>query len=133
MNKKEGNITTSITLIISLAFLIIIAIYIINMIVPFIWYQKLQGIANKYVYVIERYGYLTNSEEKELYEELKEEGFDLAYIQVDCPKNRLEYGTLFKFEIKYELQQQYNVILNGIKNEARTIPLKIKKYSYSKI
>lgn len=133
MSRKKGNATSAITLIVSLTFLLILTVYIINTIIPFVWYQKLQMLANKYVYVIERFGYLTDSEEKELYEELEQSGFDLAAVQLDCPKSFLEYGTLFKFEITYNLSQEYNVISNGIKNEARTVPLRIKKYGYSKI
>lgn len=133
MYRKRGNATSAITLIVSLAFLLILTVYIINTITPFIWYQKLQAVANKYVYVIERFGYLTDSEEKELYKELEQEGFDINLVELDCPKSYLEYGTLFKFEITYTLSQEYNVISNGIKNEARIVPLRIKKYGYSKI
>ena len=133
MYRKRGNATSAITLIVSLAFLLILTVYIINTITPFIWYQKLQAVANKYVYVIERFGYLTDSEEKELYKELEQDGFDINLVELDCPKSYLEYGTLFKFEITYTLSQEYNVISNGIKNEARTVPLRIKKYGYSKI
>jgi len=131
--KKKGNITTAITLIVSLGFLLVIAMYIINTIVPFIWYQKLQEVANKYVYIIEKFGYLTDDEEKELYEDLKEEGFDVQNIKAKYPKETLEYGTLFEFEIEYKLYQTNAVISKGIKNEARTVSLKIKKYGYSKI
>lgn len=133
MKGKRGNATTAITLIVSLGFLLVLAMYIINTIIPFVWYQKLQAIVNKYVYVVEKFGYLTDNEEKELLNELKEEGFDLNYIQIDCPKSYLEYGTLFKFEITYNLNQEYSVIDNGIKSEARTVPLRIRKYGYSKI
>lgn len=133
MKKRKGNITTTITLIVSLGLLLVLTIYIINTIIPFIWYQKLQTIANKYVYVIERFGYLTDAEERELYNELQNDGFDLSCIQLECPKSYLEYGTLFKFEIIYNLYQEYNIIANGIKKEARIVPLKIRKYGYSKI
>ena len=133
MNKKQGNITATITLIISLAFLLITAIYIINTITPFVWYQKLQAVAEKYVYIIEKFGYLTDAEEQELYQELQQDGFEIDKITLDCPKTYLEYGTLFKFEITYTLSQEYTVIVNGIKNEARDIPLQIRKYGYSKI
>lgn len=133
MNKKQGNITSTITLIISLAFLLITAIYIINTITPFVWYQKLQAIAEKYVYIIEKFGYLTDDEEQELYKDLQQDGFEIDKIVLDCPKSYLAYGTLFKFEITYTLSQEYNVIANGIKNEARSIPLQITKYGYSKI
>ena len=133
MNKRKGNATTAITLTISFALLLVFTIYIINTILPFIWYQKLQAVVDKYVYVVEKFGYLTDSEEKELYKELEADGFDLQKIQLDCPKTYLEYGTLFKFEITYNLYQEYSVISDGIKNEARIIPLKIRKYGYSKI
>ena len=133
MNKKKGNITMTISLIVSLGFMLILTVYIINTIIPFIWYQKLQALANKYVYVIERFGYLTDNEEQALLTDLEEEGFDLSHIKFECPKSYLEYGTLFKFEITYTLYQEYNVIASGIKNEARTVPLTIRKYGYSKI
>ena len=58
MNKK-GNVAFSLTIVISLMFFVVLAVYIVNMITPFIWYQKLENIANKYVYVIEKFGYLT--------------------------------------------------------------------------
>lgn len=133
MDTKQGNITTAITLIISLGFLLILTVYIINTFLPFIWYQKLQTIANKYLYIIERFGYLTDTEEKALYEELGNSGFDINNVQLECPKKYLEYGTLFKFEITYNFYQQYNVIFNGVKKEARIVPLTIRKYGYSKM
>lgn len=133
MNKKKGNVTTTITLIVTLGFLLVLTIYIINTILPFIWYQKLQTVANKYVYVIEKFGYLTDTEEEALYEELEQDGFDLSCVKLKCPKSYLEYGTLFEFEITYNLHQEYNVISDGIKNEARIVPLTIRKYGYSKI
>jgi len=133
MKNKKGNTTVAITLLISLAFLLVLTIYIVNMITPFIWYQKLENISSKYIYVIERFGYLTQEEEDKLYEELKNDGFNVRNVVVDCPKQPLEYGTLFKFEIKYNMRQNYNIINNGIKNEARYISLRLKKYSYSKI
>lgn len=133
MKNKNGNATMAITLIVSLGFLLVFAVYIINSITPFIWYQKLQAIADKYVYIVEKFGYLTEDEEKELYKELESEGFDISKVVLECPKSYQEYGTLFEFEIKYNLSQEYNVISNGIKNEARTILLQIKKYGYSKI
>ena len=133
MNRKNGNIAFSLTLLISLMFLVILATYIINMVTPFIWYQKLESIANKYVYVVDKFGYLTESEENRLYTDLRNAGFNTNQIEVDFPKRRVEYGTLFMFEIKYNLYQEYNIILDGIKKEARTVPLKITKYSYSKM
>ena len=133
MKNKKGNATMAITLIVSLGFLLIFAIYIINSITPFIWYQKLQAVADKYIYIVEKFGYLTEDEEKELYQELENEGFDISKVLLECPKSYQEYGTLFEFKITYTLSQEYSIISNGIKNEAREVPLQIKKYGYSKI
>ena len=55
MNKKTGNVTTPIILIMSLGFILVLTIYVLNTILPFVWYQKLQTVANKYLYVTEKF------------------------------------------------------------------------------
>ena len=120
-------------MIFSLTALIVLMVYIVNVITPFIIYQKLQMIATKYMYVIEKYGYLTDNEEKMLYSDLAKEGFEKNKIQTNFPNAKQDYGTLFSFEIKYEYEQEFSVFSYGIKKEVRTIPLHIKKYSYSKV
>lgn len=133
MKSKNGDVSMTITLIISLALLMVITINIINMLVPFIWYQKLENVANKYIYVVERFGYLTDDEEQELYEELNNDGFDISKITFVCPKSRLAYGTQFEFSIKYNMPYNNLIIFNGVKNEASSVLLHVKKYGYSKI
>lgn len=130
---KKGNVSTTITLIISLILIIGITINIINMIIPFVWYQKLENIANKYVYIIERFGYLTDDEENELYKELKNRGFDLSKISVEFPKSRLPYGKQFEFGINYEMKINFLETLKSAKQKSKTYLMHIKKCSYSKI
>lgn len=133
MNLKRGDISTAITLIVSLALIIGITINVINMIIPFVWYQKLENIANKYVYVIERFGYLTDDEESELYKELKNRGFDLAKISAEFPKSRLSYGKQFEFSINYEMKINFLETLKGTKHDSKNFSIHVKKYSYSKM
>ena len=133
MNRKRGDASQTLTLMISLGLLLILTIYILNLLTPFVWYQKLQNIANKYIYVVEKFGYLTDAEEKELYEELEKEGFNREDITLICPKQKLEYGTLFEFEICYNLKISYSIIKGEMQNETRIISLHIKKYGYSKL
>ncbi len=133
MTYKKGDISMTMTLIFSLVLLITITVNIINMLVPFIWYQKLENVANRYVYVVERFGYLTEDEEKELYEELKNDGFDIAKVDLVCPKARLTYGKQFEFSIKYTMSYNSLLVFDGVKNEARNVLLHVKKYGYSKI
>lgn len=132
MKNKKGNITQIFTLIVSLALLVTTIIYIISMLTPFIWYQKLQNIADKYVYIVERFGYLTEIEKEGLYKELIEEGFDIKNIALECPENKLEYGEMFKFNLTYKLRVEYMIMDNIFKRETKEVMLRVNKYGYSK-
>lgn len=133
MKDKKGNITQLFTLIVSLAILVITIVYILNMLTPFIWYQKLQNIADKYVYVVERFGYLTESENEELFKELIKEGFDINNIYLECPSKKLAYGEKFKFNLSYRLKLEYGMWNKTVERETKEILLHVKKYGYSKI
>lgn len=123
-------LTTPLILALSILLLTVLTIFIISLIIPFIKYQKLDQIVSKYMFVIERFGYLTEDEYSFLKQELLKEGFETQNIEIIYPKHKLEYGTLFEFSIKYN----YNLSLKGrIKEYSRTIPIIIKKYAYSKI
>lgn len=132
MKNKKGEITQIFTLLVSFAILIITIVYIINMLTPFIWYQKLQNIADKYLYIVERFGYLTEDEENELYKDLIGEGFDINNILVECPNKKLEYGKKFNFNITYKLKLQYGMFSGEIKRETKEVLIHVKKYGYSK-
>lgn len=69
----------------------------------FIWYQKLSSIYTKYRLIVESFGNLTNEEENELYQELKEAGFEIDKIKVNVPKEEKYYGEEVEFEIKYSV------------------------------
>jgi len=58
--KKKGYfaIITPIVVLLCAIFILFLTVFIINVIKPFILYEKLDSIANKYMFVIERYGYL---------------------------------------------------------------------------
>jgi len=133
MKNKNGDVTGVFTLIVSLAILIITIMYVINMLTPFIWYQKLQNIADKYIYVVERFGYLTESEREELYKELIKEGFDINNVYLECPNKRLAYGEKFNFNLTYKLKLEYGMLKNTIERETKEVLLHVKKYGYSKI
>lgn len=55
-----------IILVISVIVIIFVGVFIINTIIPFIWYEKLNSIAQKYMFVVEKYGYLTENEKNVL-------------------------------------------------------------------
>lgn len=137
MNKinKKGNtvLTMPFVIIISLTLIIMISIFSINMIIPFIWYEKLQHISYKYMYVIEKYGYLTESEKESLIEELGNHGFDKEEIKVEAPNEPLGYGNIIEFNIQYNYKQKLPSWEGSLKMVTKDIPININKTIISKI
>ena len=58
---KKGNVivTAPIILLCCMFLILVLGTFYINAIKPFIWYEKLNNISNKYMFIIEKYGYLT--------------------------------------------------------------------------
>ena len=131
MKKGQSVITTPIIVLFSIALLVIMTVYCINMIMPFVWYQKMQFIATKYMYIIDKYGYLTTKELILMKEEMKESGFDVNMLKITAPLQKKEYGKLIELKIEYSLKQKIPLLNSNIMQ--REIPLIIKKYSYSKV
>jgi len=133
---KNGNsaVTVPIILVISIFMIIIMGTYIINSIIPFIYHQKLITLANKYMFVIEKFGYLTDEEKNLLESELNDSGFDISRIILKYPNELKNYGELIEFEIDYILVLKTPTIVDGTYNliEKETI-LKVRKNSFSKI
>jgi lipopolysaccharide/colanic/teichoic acid biosynthesis glycosyltransferase len=121
-------------LVISILMIIIIGSNIINSIIPFIYHQKLITISNKYMFVIEKFGYLTDEEKNLLITELNDSGFDTSKIALKYPNELKKYGELIEFEIDYILVLETPAISGGTYGtiEKETI-LKVKKNSFSKI
>ncbi len=133
LNLKKGNssITTPIIIVLSLIVIIFVGVYIIKITEPFIWYEKLNTIATKYMFIIEKYGYLTNFEKNNLIDELNLSGFDINNIDINVPNNIKNYGELIEFSIKYNFT--LNLPSFGNKNESKkNIQINVRKNSYCK-
>lgn len=135
MKNKKGSsfITTPIITACSLIILIIFFITIVNYIKPFIWFEKLSIITQKYLYVVERFGKLTDNERKDLDIDLINKGFDIDKIKISMPKQDLKYGNLFEFGISYDYPQKELVFENGVLTfKEKILPLRVSKYGYIK-
>lgn len=133
---KKGNsiVSIPIMLIISIFIIIYLGIYIINIIIPFIYHQKLNIICEKYMFVIEKFGYLTNTEKNLLEDEIKDSGFDISKITIKLPDTSKTYGELITFEISYRLILKIPDLSDGkYKLKERETIICIKKNSFSKI
>lgn len=126
---KNGTtvITISIITVFSITLLCVCLVYIIECITPFILHQKLQSVATKYMYIIEKYGYLTKQEKEYMMQELTEKGFISSNIQIIYPETPRSYGETLELKLIYKYIQ--SMPLFGM--DCRE--LIVNKVSYSKI
>jgi len=134
-NIKHGNtvLTMPFVIIISFVVVIVFGIFAINMILPFVWYQKLQLTSYKYMYIIEKYGYLSNEEETNLIEELAEKGFDKEELKIETPNQSKGYGNIIEFNITYNYKQKLPLWKGSFKMQTKDIPLNVRKVIISKV
>lgn len=135
INNKNGSTlaTMPIILLVSMMLIIIVGTLIINNFMPFLWYQKMQNLMQKYMFVIEKFGYLTSLEKRQLYTELDNKGFNIEDIMVIAPETEKEYGELITFKIIYNYKNKKVTIKNGMFSfEEKTTPITVDMYSYSK-
>ena len=136
MNKRAGSNIVSIPIVFVLLtiFLIIIGYTMLNNLTVFIYYQKLDSVMNKYVFVIEKFGYLTQIEKNNLIKELEEKGINVDDIYLQYPDTKKEYGELIEFNIKYNLKNKIIGFSEGKLDfiEKETI-IWVRKNSFSKI
>ena len=134
--RKKGNtmITAPIVFCITLLMIIMLSVFLINLIIPFVYYEKIDNIATKYIFVIEKFGYLTKKEKDSLLLELQEEGMSLSNIVINYPDKIKEYGTPIELNISYTHKFKTPQILNNILNlKAEETIISVRKNSFSKV
>ena len=129
---KKGNTfaTYPLVLFISIFFIIMIGVFCINSVIPFIWYQKLNSITQKYMFVVEKFGYLTNLEKANLINDLNMQGFNTSNVKIVSPSSKKSYGELIEFKITY-IYNYKNI--SGLKLKDNSIKMVVEKSSYSKV
>lgn len=134
LNKGNALLVTPIVVLFSMMIILSLGMFFVNAIKPFILYEKLNDISNKYMFVIERFGYLTLNEKNNLEKELKNSGFDLENISIEYPENQKSYGEVLEFLITYKYNLKFpNLIDNLIFNNDKVIDIVVKKHSFSKV
>lgn len=105
MNKKKTGsaiVTTPIVIAIGIMIISALIVLMINILMPYIWYEKLSSTCIKYIYVMEEFGYLTKNEVNNLKEELESQGFDEENISMAYTSTKVDYGNPIFLEIKYD-------------------------------
>lgn len=125
-NRGSAVITTPIIIAIGIMIITMLIAFSVNIIMPYIWYEKLSSTAIKYIYVMEEYGYLTKTEVKNLKNELKNQGFSEENMSIGYTSTRVEYGNPIFLKVSYD----YEVELPMGKN--LKVPMVITRNSVSK-
>lgn len=128
MKNQKGSsmVTTPIVTAIGMILISTLIVFTIKILMPYIWYEKLSSTCIKYIFVMEEYGYLTNSEKKNLISELTKQGFEKEKIKLEATSRLQQYGDPIYLNIKYEYDLEIPMI------ELENIPMEIKKSSVSK-
>ena len=105
-NSGSAIVTTPIIIAIGIMIDSLIIVLAVNIITPFIWYEKLSSTCIKYIYVMEEFGYLTKNEANNLKKELKNQGFDEQEVLIGYTATRVEYGSPIFLEIKYNYKTE---------------------------
>jgi len=135
MNKKGNSIVSMpVILVICIIILIVIGANLIGIIKPFIMYEKLNRTCEKYMFIIEKFGYLTTNEKEGLINELKAKGFETSKITINVPTSIKTYGELISFNVTYDMTYKLLCFESGkLKFKDNIIKLSVLKNSYSKI
>ncbi|MBQ8207086.1 MAG: DUF4320 family protein [Bacilli bacterium] len=134
LNKKRINqkhkgsaiITTPVIIAIGIMLVSTLIVMAVNILMPYIWYEKLSSTCIKYVFVMEEFGYLTKNEAQELKKELVRQGFDEDEIKISYTSSRVTYGNPIFLKISYN----YDVDLPLVASQR--IPMVVERNSVSK-
>jgi hypothetical protein len=128
MKNKKGSaiLTTPIIIAIGIMFIAGLIVLAVEIITPYIWYERLSSTCIKYIFVMEEYGYLTKQEATKLKEELISYGFDEEKLKIKYTASRVAYGNPIFLETEYSYQIKFPLL------ETKTIPMEITRTSVSK-
>ncbi|MDD4066548.1 MAG: hypothetical protein PHH22_01060 [Clostridia bacterium] len=134
---KKGNslITVPIMLVFSIVVLITIGTLLLNIIQPYIMYEKLLSITLKYMFVLEEYGYLNSNDIQNIVHDLALQGFDRNNIVINATNTLQEYGDNVFLDIHYTYYMNVYMILPNsliVRNNLKEVPMHVVKYGVSK-
>lgn len=125
-NRGSEVISTPLIIAIGLMLLATLIVFCVKILTPYIWYEKLSATCLKYVFVMEEYGYLTSREQRNLINELKEQGFDTSCLAIKCTSKRQMYGSPIYLIANYKYKMKLPII------GEKMIPMDIHRESVSK-
>lgn len=128
MKNKKGSaiLTTPIIIAIGIMFVAGLIVIAVEIITPYIWYERLSSTCIKYVFVMEEYGYLTKQEANSLKAELVGYGFDEDKLKIKYTSSRVSYGNPIFLSAEYDYRIDFPLL------ETKSVPMEIVRNSVSK-
>lgn len=135
---KKGNSVITLPLLIAFSTIAIgvLSIFLINLIKPYIMYEKLLSTSLRYMFVLEEYGYLNENDKKSLINELEKQGFNKENIVIDATKDKKEYGESVYLIIEYKYSMNLPFFNNNsliINKQKKNILMRVVKYGVCKV
>ncbi len=128
INDKSGSsiLTTPIIIAIGMLFVMILVLTTVEVIIPYLWYEKLSSSCIKYLFIMEEFGYLTSKEANVLKADLESQGFDVDKITLRYTNNKVKYGEPIFLEVGYKYNMQLPIV------GERIIEMNVERNSISK-
>lgn len=125
-NKGSSILTTPIIVAVGMLLITILVLLTVEIIMPYIWYEKLSSTTIKYIYVMEEYGYLTSKEAGMLKEDLIRQGFEGKNISLSYTNNKVAYGEPISLKLMYKYEMKLPFM------EEQIIDMEVKRDSVCK-
>lgn len=135
MKKANSIITVPIMLVFSIVVLCSIGVLLMNILKPYIMYEKLLSTTLRYMFVLEEYGYLTDDDLDLLIEDLVLQGFNREDILIEATQTIQEYGDTVYLSITYYYSLDLPLVKEEslfIDNKTYTNSMKVVKYGVCK-
>ena len=124
LSNKSGSsvLTTPIIIAFGIMIVTVLLLLVVEVIMPYLWYEKLSSTSIKYVYLMEEFGYLTNKEVNLLKDDLENQGFKMKNINIEYTNNKVDYGEpiylkiFYKYELKIPLASSKLIYLQVERN-----------------
>ena len=133
---EKGNSIIAIPIVVMIIFFIftIFSVLFINILKPFIIYEKLSATSLKYIFVMEEYGYLTVKEREKLKNDLVGKGLEKEKINLRATSEKQDYGEPLSLILSYKCPltvPSFNNTFIPTLNK-KDMEVKVTKYSFSK-
>lgn len=133
ISKGNSLVTMPFVLVFGMVCIMMMGTFVVSTITPFIWYEKLHMVANRYLFIVEKYGYLTEIEQQHLLQDLQEQGFEKEKVKLEVTDSLKGYGEPIFLTISYPVYQKLPMWLKGSwRNRENEVWIRVHKDSFCK-